>query len=86
MNPSSIKNICSFLKKRKCAGIISAKIKQSVISVAFKLPPETRLGIGIYKTSLLHRPDDYIGFTQSCSPHVLQQNCAMIVVYDQTCF
>jgi len=33
------------------------------------------LGICIYKTSLLHRPDDYIGFTPSCSPNILQQNC-----------
>jgi len=35
-----------------------------VISVAFKTPLEARLGSCIYKTSLLlHRPDDYIGFT-----------------------
>jgi len=34
------------------------------------------LGISIYKTSLLHRPDDYIGFTPGCPPHILQQNCA----------
>jgi len=28
-----------------------------------------RLGIyGIYKTSLLHRPGEYIGFTPSCPP------------------
>ena len=30
----------------------------------------------IYKTSLLHRPDKYNGFTSSCPPHILQQNCA----------
>jgi len=30
----------------------------------------------VYKTSLLHRPDDYIGFTPSCLPHILQQNAA----------
>jgi len=30
----------------------------------------------ICKTSLPHRPDDYIGFTSSCPPHILQQNCA----------
>jgi len=40
-----------------------------VISVAFKTPLETRLGICIYKTSLLRRPDVYIGFTLSCTPH-----------------
>jgi len=44
----------------------SVTIKQSLISVAFKTPLETRLGIGIYKnSSLLHRPDDYIGSTPS---------------------
>jgi len=26
------------------------------------------LVICIYKTSLLHRPNDYIGFTPSCTP------------------
>jgi len=41
---------------------------QSVISVALKTPLEIRLGICIYKTSLLHRPDDYIGFTPRCPP------------------
>ena len=49
---------------------------QSVISVALKTPLEIRLGICIYKTSLLHRPDDYIGLTPSCPSHSLQQNCA----------
>jgi len=47
-----------------------------VISVALKTPQEIRLGTCIYKTSLLHRSDDYIGFTPSCPPHILQQNCA----------
>ena len=32
--------------------------------------------ICIYKTSLPHRPDDYTGFTSSCPPYILQQNCA----------
>ena len=39
-----------------------------MIGVAVKTPLEIRLGIGIYKTSLLNRPDDYIGFTPSCHP------------------
>jgi len=39
-----------------------------VISVAFKIPVKTRLESCIYKTLLLHRPDDYGGFTPSCSP------------------
>jgi len=26
--------------------------------------------------SLLYRPDDYIGFTPSCLPHILQKNRA----------
>ena len=30
----------------------------------------------IYKISLPHRPDNYIGFTSSSPPHILQQNCA----------
>ena len=50
--------------------------KQSVISLALKTPLKTRLGICIYKTLLLHRVDDHIGFTSSCPPHNLQQNCA----------
>ena len=47
-----------------------------MINVAFKTPVEIRLGICVYKTSLLHRPDDYIGFTPRCPLHILQQNCA----------
>jgi len=54
----------------------SARTKQSVISVSLKTPLETRVGICIYKTSLLHRPDDCNGFTPSCPLHILQQNCA----------
>jgi len=41
---------------------------QNVISVALKTPLKIRLGISIFKTSLLHRPDDNIGFTSSCVP------------------
>jgi len=40
-----------------------------VISAALKTPLEIRLGICIYKTSLLHRPDDYTGFTPRCLSH-----------------
>jgi len=47
-----------------------------MISIALKTPLEIRLGICIYKTSLRHRPDDYVGFIPSCPPHILQQNCA----------
>jgi len=47
-----------------------------VISVDFNTPLKTRLGICIDKTSHQHRPDDYIGFTLSCPPHILQQNYA----------
>jgi len=32
-----------------------------MISAAFKTPLEKRLGICIYKTLLLHRPDDHTG-------------------------
>jgi len=47
-----------------------------MINVALKTPFKVRLGISLYKTSLLLRPDDYIGFTPSCPPHILQQNYA----------
>jgi len=39
-----------------------------MISVALKTPSEIRLGIFVYETSLLYRPDDYIGLTPSCPP------------------
>ena len=52
------------------------RIKQSVVSVAFKTILETRVRICIYETSVLHRRDDYIDFTSSCHPHILQQYCA----------
>jgi len=39
-----------------------------VISIALKTPLEIKLGNCIYKTSLLHRPDRYIGVTPSCPP------------------
>jgi len=37
-----------------------------VINVVLKTTLEIKLGICIYKTSLLHRHDDYIGFIPSC--------------------
>ena len=37
-------------------------------SVSPQNPP---LGDGL----ILHRPDEYIRFTPSCPPHILQQNC-----------
>jgi len=67
----------------------SARTKQSVISVALrisleisvalKIPLEIRLGICIYKTSLLHWPIYYIDFTPSCPPYILQQIAPMVV-------
>ena len=47
-----------------------------MISLTFKSPLKTRLGICIDKTLHQHRPNEYIGFTPSCPPHILQQNCA----------
>ena len=38
-----------------------------MINAAIKKTLEIRLGICIRKTSLLHRPDDYIGFTPRCT-------------------
>ena len=40
-----------------------------MISVALKTPLQLRLGICIYKTSLLHRPDDYNDSHQAVPPH-----------------
>jgi len=40
-----------------------------VVSVAFKTPLKNKIGnLRIYKNSLLHRLDGYIGFTPSCPP------------------
>ena len=61
----------------------SARTKQSVISVAFKTPLEIRLGIYIYKTSLLHRPEDYIGFTPSCPPTIYNKIAPMVSMITQ---
>jgi len=47
-----------------------------VVSAPVKTPKGIRLGICRCKTSLLYRSDGYIGLTPSCSPHILQQNCA----------
>jgi len=47
-----------------------------VISVAFKTPLKTRLGVCGNRPSLLHPPDGYIGFTPSCPSNILQQNFA----------
>jgi len=54
----------------------SARTKQRMIGISPKTHLEIKLGIWIYKTSFLHRLDDCIGFTPSCPPHILQQNCA----------
>jgi len=54
-----------------------------VISVAFKTSLEIRLGIcSLYKTSLLHQPDDYIGFTPSC-PHTFHNKIAPMELRNQ---
>jgi len=49
-----------------------------MISVALKTPLEIRLWICIRKTSLLHRSDDYIGFTQSCPPTLYNKIAPML--------
>jgi len=36
-----------------------------------------KIGICIYKMSLLHRRGNYIGFTPTCLPHILQQSWPM---------
>ena len=56
-------------------------IKQRVISVGFKTPIKTRLGICIYKTSLPHQPDDYTGFTSSCPSTFYNKIVPMFSIY-----
>ena len=58
----------------------SARIKQSVIGVALETPPVIRLGICMYKTSLLHWRDNYIGFMPSCSPKFYNKIGAMALL------
>ena len=48
--------------------------------VALKTPLEIRLRICIYKTSFLHRPDDYVGFTPCCPPTVCNKIAPMMTV------
>ena len=57
--------------------VLSARTKQSVNCVALKTPLQIRLGICIYKTSLLHRPDEWwlYWFHTKLSPNISQQNC-----------
>jgi len=50
-----------------------------VISIDLKTHLEMRLGICVYKTSLLHRPDDYIGLTPSCPPTFYNKIAPMIL-------
>jgi len=47
-----------------------------VIGVALKTPLKNKIGNLYLPTSLTHRADNCIGFTSSCPPHILQQNCA----------
>jgi len=70
--PVALKRFVAFLKtkvsKKYIYRLCNVKRLESVISVALKTPLEITLGICIYKMSLLHRPDDYFGFTPSCPP------------------
>ena len=56
----------------------SARTKRDY--VALKTPLQIRLGISIYKTSLLHRPDDYVGFTPSCPPTLHNKIAPMVLI------
>jgi len=68
VQPSWTAVLCSTTKLSLLISKPFVGINQSVIGVALKTPLKTRLGICIYKTSLPHRPDDYIGFASSCPP------------------
>ena len=59
----------------------SVRMKQSVISVAIKAPLKPKLGICTYTTSLLHRPDDYIGFTLTCPPAFYNKIAPIVVIF-----
>jgi len=50
-----------------------------MVSVALKTPLQIRLGICIYKKSLLHRPDAYNGFTPSCPPTFYNKIAPMLL-------
>ena len=56
-----------------------AGIKQSVISVVFKTSQETRFGVCIFKTSLLHWSDGNNDFTSSCPPTFYNKIAPMTV-------
>ena len=76
VQPSWIAEPCPTTKLSLLISKSFVGIKQGVVRVALKTFLKTRLGICIYKTSLPHLPDDYVGFTSRCPPHILQQNCA----------
>jgi len=58
----------------------SARTKQTVMSVALKIHLEIRLGICIYKTTSGSTQWLYWVHTE-LSPHILQQNCALVREY-----
>ena len=72
-------------------------IKQSVISVSLRTPMKNKIENLYYKTSLPHRPDNYIGFTSSRPPtfynkivHMLTRVCEgefaiMVLATNKTC-
>jgi len=75
---------CRLMKCMKTEVFIcksSARTKQSVIIVALKTCLEVKLGICIYIyiMSLLHQPNDYIGFTPSCPPTLYNKMPPMLV-------
>ena len=53
-----------------------------MISAALKTPLEIGLGICIYKTSFLHRPDDSIGFKTRCPPTFYNKIAPVVTVLD----
>jgi len=56
-------------KKRQCCDANDVKRKaRAWLVLLSKHLWKTRLGICTCKTSLLHRPDEYLGFTPSCPP------------------
>jgi len=58
------------------------RLKSNILSPPIFCPPKILDWLrhcGICKTSLLHRSDDYIGFTPSCPPHIYNKIAPMAV-------
>ena len=81
VQPSWIAVPCPTTKLSLSISKSFVRIKQGVIRVALKTLLKIKVGICIYKTSLPHRPDDYVGFTSSCPPTFYNKIAPMQLTY-----